>query len=202
MSKRKNERGAAVFIVLLVIAMLSTVGVFAASAASLSTSASGSVRQTMQAHYIAEYALLASTAELSSSSLEAYIRQMADPNNGEVCQYQDTTSGTRSCYVFGRTDIETTSGHPLFIQASSTTLGSLGPAGIDADFRVEMTDLAPAAAPVVGSDLTSAGAANVSYKSVTLTSMARTFLTANAGVSQSLHATRAHLIVGPLPRSF
>lgn len=200
-AQRGRERGAAVFIVVLVLAMLSTVGLFAASAASLSTAASGSVRQTMQTHYVAEYAMLTATAELSTSRLEAYVRQMADPGNTDVCQDEDTTSGTKSCYVFGRSDLESTLGQPLFVAASPSAPGSLGPFGVDADFSVEMTDLGPASTPVAGSDLSSASTANVTYKSVTLTSVARTYLVAN-GQSQSLHATRAHLVVGPLPRSF
>jgi hypothetical protein len=187
-----------VFVVVLVIAMLGTIGVFAAGSASLATAASGSARHSTQAHYVAEYALLTAISELSTPRVEAYVRAMADPNAAAICSSENATSGTRSCYVFGRTDLEQLVGQSLFTSAPLGGVGSLGPPGVDADFRVEMTDLGPAAVPVVGSDLTSSGAADVTYKSVTLTSYARTFLS-GTGTSASLHATRTHLIVGPLP---
>ncbi len=201
--RRTRERGTTLFIVVLVMAMLATIGLFAASGANLATAASGGARQSMQTHYIAEYAILAATAELSGASVEAYLRTMSDPTNNLFCESQDvsSTSGTRTCYKFGRAALEATSGKQFFIPASPGSFGSLGPMGIDADFIVELTDLVPATVPVPGSDLSRTGTANVTYMGVTLTARAQTLLTAT-GQSTSLHATRAHLIVGPVPASF
>lgn len=201
--RRARERGASLFIIVLVMSMLATVGIFAASGANLATAASGGARQSTQSHYLAEYALLAAASELSGTSVEAYLRTMASPASSLFCEAQDpaSTSGTRSCYVFHRAALEATSGKQFFIPATPTGFGSLGPMGVDADFSVEMTDLAPATVPVPGSDLSRTGPANVTYMSVTLTSRAQMLIT-STGIPTSLHATRAHLIVGPVPASF
>ncbi|WP_433935083.1 hypothetical protein AB3662_10600 [Sorangium cellulosum] len=62
--RRSRERGAAVFIVVLVITMLTAIGLFAAHAATLSTIASGHARRMTQTHYLAEYAMQLALAEV------------------------------------------------------------------------------------------------------------------------------------------
>jgi hypothetical protein len=69
MVKRRasRERGAALFIVVLVIALLTAVGLFAARAASLTDVAAGFDRQALQTLALAEYAGKAATAQLGST---------------------------------------------------------------------------------------------------------------------------------------
>src|ERR1700720_2843853 len=81
-STRASERGAAVFVVLLVIVMLTGIGVFATRAAALATQASGFERQMTQTHYLTEYAVLVTAAELSSPRMDAYIIAMAKNGPG------------------------------------------------------------------------------------------------------------------------
>jgi hypothetical protein len=78
-----EERGAAVFIVLMAITLLTAVGIYAARAATLVDQGAGYDRQSIQAHYLAIYAVLATSAELSSTRGAAQIRtgqQQADTN--------------------------------------------------------------------------------------------------------------------------
>jgi hypothetical protein len=61
---RRRERGAAVFIVVLIIAMLTAIGMFAATSASLSTTAAGHERLATQTQYLTEYGVNIALSEL------------------------------------------------------------------------------------------------------------------------------------------
>lgn len=214
---RARERGASVFIVVLVLTMLTGIGLFAARSAMLATEASGYERQMTQTHYLTEYAVLSATSELSSTRREAYVKLMAtqpDPNCTSVKRISDNNWVTnRTCYRFGYKDLENVlklqPGNNSFLIAPTppTTPGSLGQTLLDPDFVVEMTDLGPATPPVAGTDLTSSGAANVQFVSVTLnaTGQIRPYAVGPnvdlaAGRSASVELSRAHLVVGPLPK--
>jgi Tfp pilus assembly protein PilX len=75
-TKRQGERGAAIFIVVMVLTMLTAVGVFAIRAASLAEAASGYDRQNTQNHYVGEYGLHGAVTELSSPRRDWYYNQM------------------------------------------------------------------------------------------------------------------------------
>ncbi len=208
---RASERGAAVLIVVLVIAMLTTIGLFAARSASLSTAASGHTRQMTQTHYVTEYAMLGTMAELSTEKREAYVKMMTkSTSNADCAALVNEAVSNRTCYKFGFEDLEAQAGADFFEPGSGTTPGSLGAGLVEPDFAVEMTDLGPATPPVAGTDLTSAGAAKISYMSVTLTATGQvrpiptngdpTTIDTVSATSASLEASRAHLIVGPLPQ--
>jgi hypothetical protein len=64
---RARERGAAIFIVVMVIALLTAVGLFAARAASLTDVAAGFDRQSLQTLALAEYAGKAGTAQIGAT---------------------------------------------------------------------------------------------------------------------------------------
>jgi hypothetical protein len=218
---RAQERGAALFVIVLVVAMVTTVGVFAAGSASVATQTSGHMRQYSQTHYVTEYAMLGAMAELSTNRREAYIKTMTQPKmvNGDRTQCEDKPDLTKvtnaTCYRFGYEDLEI-----AFVNQSATakfmnegdieTPGGLGHGKLVSDFVMEMTDLAPASPPVAGSDLTSAGAANVQYMAVTLTATGMIFpapadsddkyvFDAARARAASIESARARLIVGPLP---
>ena len=63
---RQNQRGAAVFIVVMVITLLTAVGMFAARSASLVDVASGYGRNAMQTQYVSEYGAILTSHELST----------------------------------------------------------------------------------------------------------------------------------------
>jgi hypothetical protein len=65
---RRGERGAAVFIVVMVLSLLSAVGLFAVRSASLADLAAGYDREGAQAALVAEYAISASAAYLANGS--------------------------------------------------------------------------------------------------------------------------------------
>ena len=71
-----SERGAAVFVVVMVLTMLTAIGVFAIRAASMANLSSGYDRQNTQNHYVGEYGLLSAVAELSTTKRSAYVEKM------------------------------------------------------------------------------------------------------------------------------
>ena len=83
---RQQERGAAVFIVVMVVTLLTAVGIFAARSASLVDTASGYNRQSLQTEYVADYGVMLTASELSTEALSAYTsvaQQGTDDRAGE-----------------------------------------------------------------------------------------------------------------------
>ena len=66
MVRRRNERGAAVFIVVMVMTLLTALGVFAVRSASLADLAAGYEREGAQAALVAEYAVTSTAAYLGN----------------------------------------------------------------------------------------------------------------------------------------
>ena len=215
---RAGERGAAVFVVVLVITMLTTIGLFAARSASLSTLASGHSRQMTQTNYMTEYAMLSALSELSTERREGYIKSMTKDDFKDDCAtlVDDTTTvadesvSNHTCYMFSYGALEDVLGMPIVNPKTALVHGSLGPGDVEPDFVIEMTDLGPSLRPIPGMDLTSAGAAKLSYMEVTITAIGQVRPTPTNGdpstvdqvsaISASIAASRAHLIVGPLPQ--
>ena len=208
--RRAGARGAAVFVVVLVITMLTTIGLFAARSASLSTAASGHGRQMTQTHYMTEYAMLGALSELSTERREGYIKLMTRNDFRDDCATLVSENvSNRTCYTFSYGSLENLLGMPIVNPRTALAHGSLGPGDVEADFVIEMTDLGPSQRAIPGMDLTSAGAAKLSYMEVTVTAIGQVRPTPTNGdpttvdqvsaISASIDASRAHLIVGPLP---
>jgi len=141
-TRRARERGAAVFVVVLVIAMLTAIGVFAVSSASLSTSSAGHERLATQAQYLTELGVQVVLAELE---------RMGGWNAIEAGQLRATALGQAvncsvdapSCWVFDRTALEAVTGGELLVNEPGSpvgTPGSLGYADLDWNLRVELSD--------------------------------------------------------------
>jgi hypothetical protein len=213
--RRKDERGAAIFIVVLVLTMLTGIGVFAIRAATLAEAASGYDRQNTQNHYVGEFGLLGAVTELSSPRRDWYYKQMK--KGGEPCIatkgiVAGGTGITIPCFPIQASDVQAGvfsnfSGRPLFEPAtasgSTVTPGSLGPAGLDGDFRVEMSDPGPVGMPVAGTDV--GGTSQWKYYQVTLTSVGQVRPAGNSGVCAVTVAGvagnetgRAFVVMGPL----
>jgi hypothetical protein len=208
---RAGERGAAVFVVVLVITMLTTIGLFAARSASLSTAASGHSRQMTQTNYMTEYAMLSALSELSTERREGYIKSMTRDDFKDDCATLVSQGvSNHTCYTFSYSALEGVLGMPIVNPKTALVHGSLGPGDVEPDFVIEMTDLGPSLRPIPGMDLTSAGAAKLSYMEVTVTAIGQVRPTPTNGdpntvdqvsaISASIAASRAHLIVGPLPQ--
>jgi hypothetical protein len=206
----RARRGAAVLMVVLIMTMLMGIGLFAARSAVLATSASGYERQAMQTHYVAQYAVVATTGELSSPRAGSYVKLMAlqpDP----LCDQGWYATGNMgspavpnfTCYRFGTADLQAMVGAARqFFPAQSLDQATK----LDGDFLVEMSDLTRST-PVAGMDLTSAGASNLEFVEVTLSAtgevhpkQAGTTVGTMAGTAASLESNRAHIVVGPMPK--
>ena len=209
--RRASRRGVTVFVVVLVLVMLTGLGMFAARSASLATSASGYERQMTQTHYIAEYALLATAAELSTGRLDSYINQIKQVPDPAGCTAQANVKN-KTCYRFGYSDLESRLPAPskflVPYDAGNKTPSSLGQADLDANFIIEMTDFGPGP-PVAGMDQSTSGAAKFVFKDVTLTITGEvrprpadpTLVDTRYATSASFESTRAHLLLGPVPDS-
>jgi hypothetical protein len=198
---RGSERGAAIFIVVLVLTMLAAIGIFAMRASSLSGAASGYERQTVQNQAVAEYGILAVTAELGTSRRSAYIRMTQ--TGSDKCLTQQGMYGdggtTVPCYrVYDRDLAE--NGVVAFQPATGgdggAEPGSFGPGewNITGEFCVEMTEPGAVAEPMPGDPL-----GRSKSRQVTLTSMGQVRPTGLAdeatGVVTGNATSRAYVVV-------
>lgn len=142
-----DERGAALFIVVLVITLLTAIGIFAARSASLVDVASGYDRQAIQTEYIAEYGIRGATTRLANGEGSAALNEMRQ--GIDTCQATKDLvlpSGQRpSCYKWFMPEVSAALGAPLLDSPTLTDPGSLGPPGatdtqVLGNFVVELTD--------------------------------------------------------------
>lgn len=187
-ARRRQERGAAIFIVVLLITMLFGIGLFAAQSASLSTSASGHARQMTQAQYLAEYGILMSKVRMDSGELNPKLlgenlprcHGQADIPLAKCIVYRSSTEAERL----------TQQGQHL-IDASG-----FGAPHITGDFQVELTDWTLTASPAPGMSVD-----QKRYR-VTVTSIGRVYSTPDdptnpsdkTGWSSSTQLSRAYMI--------
>jgi len=208
---RGSERGAAMFIVVMVITVLAAIGAFSVRAASLAQLASGYVRQSTQNQHISEYGLLAVVTEMNTLRKDLYRnRMLAQPDPS--C-YSTQGAANPACYKFHGQDIQVNLTNPLFEAAAATeegTLvpGSLGPLPMMPLFAVEMFDPGPAARPTPGSDVGGTSGAKTRYEQVTLVSTGRVQLGVTGGTAVCADeavagsaTTKAFLIIGPIAGS-
>ena len=215
--RRSRERGAAVFIVVMVIALLTGIGIFAARSASLVDSAAGYERQMLQTEYVTQYGTLAAVTELGSGSAKAYVDQMSKGEDDcrAVAKLPPAADGTKApCYKLfmselrARVDQNTTGSVSTLFEAATkkdgeTAPGSLGSTPLDGNFVVEMTDPGPVEKPIAGE---SAGGAPrfLNYLKVTLSGygQVRSATVDNAcdegsATTAAVQAVRAHALIGP-----
>ncbi len=164
---RRGERGAAVFIVVMVITLLTAVGVLAIRRASMTDAAVGYARQADQARYLADYTIRLGSYELGEGRGQFYVNQVRPAvagakTNPEICPstkyaHATLTSGTVvPCYNiyghelgknlnFGSTaeSLEQT----FIAEPTALTAGSLGPPdptgldyGLEQSFLLEILE--------------------------------------------------------------
>jgi hypothetical protein len=219
--ERARERGAAVFIVVMVITLLTAIGIFAVRSASLLSTSSGYARRAAQAHYMAEYALSLTIAELGTGTAGAYYEEMI--NGKDTCRATSNIvlpNGARApCYTLHMRELAARvdqhySGRRLVepaVDGNPAVPGSLGPfppssqSALAGDFVIELTDPGPANTPVAGTDIGGTGTA-FRYMQLALTATGQIMpAAANAcddatSGSSGIQSVRAHVTVGPLPR--
>ena len=183
-----SQRGAAVFVVVLVISLLTAIGVFALRSVSLVNLAAGYDRQASQTFYLSEYAGRAVAAEVGDGAGSIYVNKVATgaDTNCLVNSKLDPTAldplitSPLPCYklfineIGSRVD-KNFSGNLVLAPQDATNAGSLGPRldvtgaiqPMEGVFVVEMTDPAETV-PNAGSAQGGNNPAN-SFKDVQLT---------------------------------
>jgi hypothetical protein len=209
----RRSRGAAIFIVLLVVTLLSALGTYAVRSASLADLASGYSRQQVQTHYVADYSVSALSADIASDPN----KHSQNMEKGKDCVgYTKITAP--SCARYSYTDLQgavktaSNSGDlKILDNSTASNAGSLSQPDVylEGDMKIEMTDKHPAWPPVQGTQVSSVGGSpTLGYVMVTISAegmvrpkqtTAGTWDTASAtaaGVAQS----RANVIMGPVPQ--
>ena len=74
-----SQRGAAVFVVVLVVTMLTGLGLFAVRSSTMATATSGYNRQLTQVDYITVYAVAATVSDISASEPQAVVDDPTSP---------------------------------------------------------------------------------------------------------------------------
>jgi hypothetical protein len=206
MVSRAQERGVAIFIVVMVLTMLTAIGVFAIRAASMATMASGYDRQNTQNHFASEYGMLAATTELNSTRSNGYVKRLllgSDTCFSNRGRAVSDGGAPLPCYHLYAADIQRNVAIPLFAPAGSSPLtpGSLGPRPLDGDFDVEITDPGPVGILVPGDDL---GKTKSKYLQVTMTSTGQVRPSADGGAADPAACAaagnetgRAFVVIGP-----
>lgn len=202
--RRRGERGATIFVVVMAVTMLTAVGLFAAHSATLVDQAAGYARMARQTQQLAEYGTLAATAELGSGTAESHIAELYQ--TGNFCVANAARVGA-ACYKRSYADIDARtqdlSGETLTTNATGTEDSVVGNGKTQGTFMVELTDPSDNVR-VPGSDYSTSSTVRYRYVKVTATSIAQ-LRPADAAVCDEGVATlsgqqmmRAHLVVGPI----
>lgn len=141
---RGSERGAAIFVVLLVLTILTAIGVFAARAAGLNQRMSGYSRQSTQTGYITEYGMITVVDTLFGPNAGAYKQEISGSH--DLChaiEGIDIDAGALPCKRVSSSEIQKqlTSAGNNAVLFNSDSLTYQPDAGIAPDFVVELTDM-------------------------------------------------------------
>jgi hypothetical protein len=136
-AKLQGQRGAAVFIVVMVLTLLTAVGIFAVRSASLADVAAGYDRDAAQASLVAQYATTTAATYLATPA-GAVIMSNIKPN-----LYCQANMGIQApCFKLTSTMLEASTvlqgNETLFEPVASSSLNANGSAV--ADFMIELTD--------------------------------------------------------------
>lgn len=204
---RVGERGATLFIVVLVMTLLMGIGAFAARSAHLATASSGYTRHQTQARYVGEYGIMLTATMLSGSGAQSYMKALGNPQ--DFCAGQTTTAMVqRTCYKMSYRDLQAIvgpQGFTLCEPSTATYPGSLGMARAECDFTVELTDKVQGMTP---SGFDTGPGKPLKFFYVTATSTGQVRLTnstpngpldAVAAQSSSTQVLRSRILAGPFP---
>ena len=168
----QSQRGAAVFIVVMVLALLTAVGIFAVRSASMADTAAGFDREGSQASLIAQYGVTATSAYLGTGVVSTIIHKMESVNDPTYISPKCESSPVMvpalplapSCYKVGQADLQAsfTVSSNEFVFAPSNAASPGYPSSTsslnvnettDATFLVEMTEARNTGLPVAGSTI-------------------------------------------------
>jgi len=213
-SRRASQRGAAIFVVVLALTLVTGLGVWSMRTTSLVDQASGFARAAGQSQYLAETGLHTTSAILSlegqASTADRVARGKIPGVPPDDCQ---GAKPREYCRVFELSDIEAVTkdnavagspgaGNPVFDDTAGGSFNGVKSAAVSSllqgQFRVEMTDAQDAY--MAGTEIGKSG-----YKRVALTSrgILRPRPKTSAGVTASENRSavqlglRAHILIGP-----
>lgn len=213
-TRRQQERGAAVFIVVMVVTLLTAVGVFAIRSASLVDVASGYNRQSLQTEYVADYGVLLAAHELSTQAASAYtnVAQTGTDDCLATDAVNSAVVGEPFCYAFQSEELgQRFSSDGIFEESEGLPGTIIDPVGeaaddaanLEARFVVEMTE-AFQTGNVRGADLTSN-----QLVPVQVTLSARGFVNPpradeavcdDAAAAGGIQEVRSHVVLPAVPR--
>ena len=179
-SRRSRERGAALFVVVMVITLLTAVGIFAARSTSLVDAATGYGRQAAQTLALADYGTRLVASELGQGRAPR-VFQIMDQRNQYCPSYDPALVPPQPCYAYDYSQLEqrvsqnTGSAWNVIEYQTAVGPGSLGPqfpdpsvtSGIDGVFTVELYD------PFEISNIKGQSASTPSGREVTVNSIAQ-----------------------------
>jgi hypothetical protein len=210
--RRSGERGAAMFIVLMVIMILSAIGTFALSNARFEVQASGFLRQHAVSMEATNLGAQAAMAEVAAAP-DVYAKYMrTSASTGEVCRANAglPASPPPPCFHLYALDIENRTGlttDHLFQRPNAGSPGSLGLDQITGGFWVELTEPLDVIRPIAGAPI-DGSPGTPRFLDVTLSSTGTVFIDSNAngvidwslgeGQGAVFTSGRAHMLVGPI----
>ena len=178
--RRESERGAALFVVVMVITLLTAVGVFAARSTSLVDAATGYGRQAAQTIALADYGTKLVASELGEGRASRVFLLMDQRNQYCPAYGEFPVPPLQPCYSFDYGQLEarvqnnTGNAFNVIEYQTNANEGSLGPqidpsvtSGIDAVLIVELFD------PFETANIQGQSAAKPSGREVTLNSIAQ-----------------------------
>jgi hypothetical protein len=136
--RRRGQRGAAVFIVVMVLTLLTAVGIFAVRSASMADIAAGYDREAAQTSLVAQYATTTAATYLATAAGSVIISNMK-PN-----LYCQSNMGIQAaCFKLTSAMLEASTlqqGNEDLFETSSSSLNANTIATTEADFMIELTD--------------------------------------------------------------
>jgi hypothetical protein len=215
---REDERGATLFIVLTVVAILSAIGTYALTNSRYEVRTAGYLRQRSVADAIAGLGAQAATSELGVAPAGYIGRLRSTSVTGEICQSNaglgagGSTSTLPPCLRIDLFDVQARTGVILFDQyvpgstGTPGTPGSLGLSPMNAGFWVELTDPIEVERPMPGEQI--AGSKAPKFIDVTVTANGVVFQDEPGGTAGKVDPNerptatfttgRGHVIVGPI----
>jgi hypothetical protein len=221
--RRRNQGGAAMFIVSMTLGVLASVGLYALAAASTEIKTSGNERQFTQTHYLSEYGVIGTAHVLAEGRASALLSLMLSPSYRDACgslplppSVAAGDNSTRACRRLEDQELANffgsawASGAQVTVPYSTSTPpsppytatpGSFGATPMTGGFFVELTnptqtDAARYALPG------SSNGAHICFYQFTASATGVT----NSGIasaalfgSEGVEVQRARIVAGPIP---
>jgi len=210
-ARRRSQRGAAVFVVVLIITLLSALGLFALRSSSTAVAASGYNRQLGQTHAITNYAIAATVAVIAQNPQGFYQELQRGPGAGDAQCVGYANIQNPACVMLAEPDfaLKTTTDNAAnhFIDEVGRPPVTSGVRALEADMAVEVSH-PRTLRPVAGQEVAGGTEARVgyTYKLVTVSATglvrpaqpaANTWDQTSAGAA-SVELARAHVVMGPI----